>query len=140
MSQKINKLLIFFIALFFSFWVFLCLPYYAQITEADDVYVAGTIVIPAIIVSIALSFILIKNKSWILSLIITLLNTFNALLAIYITHDAILEIISLTNKIYDGKVEYTSFHLFTIGIIPAVLVLINWIALFFNLKIIKRND
>ena len=140
MSQKFKKLLIFFIALFFSFWVFLFLPHYAQITEADDVYVAGIVVIPALLFSIGLCLILIKNKSWRLSLIITLLNSFNALLAIYITHEAILEILSLTNKIYDGKVEYTSFHLFTIGIIPAVLVLINWIALFFNLKIIKRND
>ena len=68
------------------------------------------------------------------------LNSFNALLAIYFTHEAILEILSLTNKIYDGKVEYTSFHLFTIGIIPTVLVLTNWIAMFYNLKIIKKHD
>ncbi|MHA2055909.1 MAG: hypothetical protein ACW99F_20255 [Candidatus Hodarchaeales archaeon] len=140
MSQKINKLLIFFIALFFSSWVFLFLPHYAQITEADDIYVAGIVVIPALLVSIGLCLILIKNKSWRLSLIITLLNSFNALIAIYITHEAILEILSLTNKIYGGKVEYTSLQLFTIGIIPAVLVLINWIILFFNLKIIKKND
>ena len=140
MSKKYNELLTFFIALLFSFWVFLFLPHYAQITEADDVYVAGIVVIPALLVSVAVCLILIKNRSWILSLIITSLNSFNAFLAIYITREAILETLFLSNTIYDGKVEYTSFHLFTIGIIPAVLVLLNWTALVYKLKIIKQHN
>ena len=139
LSKKINKLLIFLIALFLSLCAFLFIPLYAQITEGDDVFVAGAAVIPTLFVSIALCLILIKNRLWIFSLILTTLNSFNALLVIYITHEAIIEILSSTNKIYDGKVKYTSLDLFTIGIIPAILVVINWIILFSYLIIILAN-
>ena len=96
------------------------------------------LVIPALIVSIILGIRIIKNKSWKLALGINILNSFSAFLAIDLTQTAILEVLTLKNRLYDGKVQYSSLDLFAIGILPAVLIFISWSAFIYYLTRLKQ--
>lgn len=129
----------FFIALIFSACAVMFLPHYAQISELDDVYAAGLTVIPSLVISVAFCFVLIRNRSFVLSFSLTAINTAIAFLAIYITRHAAWEFLSSNNSISNGKVDYTSFHLFLIGIIPAILTSSTWIYMIIKMAEQKKN-
>ena len=127
MTQALKSTVLFFIALLCSGWVFLTLPVYTDIKEADTIYGIWIGILPALLLSIRLCVLLIRRKAWKRSLAVLLCNSLNAGIAVAFTHEDILKILSFNNTVYQTRVPYSSFQVFLIGVLPAVFVAVNWI-------------
>ena len=134
--------LVFVLAILFGIVGFVYLSLTIAVSELDDVRLIQFIGIPFSLISTFLSVLLLSLNKPKLFFILGGLNGIAALTAFYGALPGIIDIITFSNEIYQGNQgnNYQSLDLFSIGMIPFIIVSIGWLLWVFVRKDRSLSD
>ena len=129
MFKNFSIIILFSIGLLFCAVSFLYLSLSVAISELDDARLIQIFGIPSFILSNFICFWLIILRSKILCIVLLIINSTSALISFIATFPGTWNIINLNNTYFSGDKgnNYSSLDLFSIGIIPVIIIALVWL-------------
>ena len=128
MLKNFASILLFIVALVFGLIALVYLSITVAVGELDDVRIIQFVGLPSIIISVFLSILILGLRKFGSFIAISVLNSISSLAGFCASMTGIIDILVFTNKSYHGHQgnEYTSLDLFTIGVVPLMVVCLGW--------------